>query len=113
MNVYYLLTLVLVAIGSAYVARLYPTIKTRFLNVINKRRNEIDRRIEQLEFRVKLHESKDGTYLHKFDLHEVKFEELEEQIDNLAKSTSRRSRNDRDLIRKEVKEYLKQLQNGK
>ena len=109
-EIYYLLTLVLVAIGSAYITRLYPSIKTRFLTFINKRRNEIDVRIEQLEFRVKLHESKDGTYLHKFDLHEVKFEELEEQIDNLAKTASRRNRNDRDLIRKEVKEYLKQLQ---
>jgi hypothetical protein len=109
-NIYYLLTLVLVAIGSAYVSRLYPRIKTWFLNVINKRRNEIDRRIEQLEFRVKLHESKDSTYLHKFDLHEVKFEEVEEQIDNLAKTMSRRTKNDRDMIRREVKEYLKQLQ---
>ena len=113
MNIYYILTLVLVSIGSAYVSRLYPSIKSRFLNVINKRRNELDRRIEQLEKRVELHTRKDGTYLHKFDLHEVKFEEVEEQIDNLAKSFSRRSRNDRDLIRKEVKEYLKQLQNGK
>jgi len=109
-NIYYLLTLVLVAIGSAYVSRLYPRVKTWFLNVINKRRNEIDKRIEQLELRVDLHTKKDGTYLHKFDLHEVKFEELEEQIDNLAKTTSRRSRNDRDLIRKEVREYLKTLQ---
>ena len=109
-EIYYLLTLVLVAIGSAYVSRLYPRIKMRFLSFINARRNKIDRRIEQLEMRVELHTRKDGTYLHKFDLHEVKFEEVEKQIDNLAKTMSRRSRNDRDLIRKEVKEYLKQLQ---
>jgi len=110
MNIYYLLTLVLVAIGSAYVARMYPRVKTWFLNVINKRRNELDKRIEQLEFRVKLHESKDGTYLHKFDLHEVKFEEVEEQINNIAERLKRRDYRDKDAIRKEVKEYLKQLQ---
>ena len=109
-QIYYLLTLVAVGIASAYVATMYPTIKTRFLRVINKRRNEIDRRIEQLEFRVKLHESKDGTYLHKFDLHEVKFEELEEQINNIAERLKRRDYRDKDAIRKEVKEYLKQLQ---
>lgn len=110
MNIYYLFTLVLVAIGSAYVSRLYPRVKTWFLNVINKKRNETNRRIEQLELRVDLHTKKDGTYLHKFDVQEVQMEELQEQINNIAEKLSRREQNRKSWLRTEVKNYLKELQ---
>jgi cell division protein FtsB len=110
MNIYYLLTLVLVAIGSAYVSRLYPRVKAWFLSVIYARRNKLNERIELLEKRVELHTRKDGTYLNKFDALEFKTEELEEQINNLSGTLTRRTKNDRDMIRREVKEYLKQLQ---
>lgn len=110
MNIYYLLTLVLVAIGSAYVSRLYPRVKAWFLSVIYARRNKINRRIEQLEVRVELHTRKDGKYLNEFDKCELRHEELEKQINNLSSRLTRRTKNDRDMIRREVKEYLKQLQ---
>lgn len=110
MNIYYLLLLLVVSIVSAYVSTMYPTIKTRFLRVINKRRDEIDSRIDLLERRVKLHESKDGAYLNKFDEVEYQIQEIEEQIDNLAKHFVRKEKNTRDMIRTEVKEYLKKLQ---
>ena len=101
-EIYYLLTLVLVAIGSAYISRLYPRIKMRFLSFINARRNKIDRRIEQLEMRVELHTRKDGTYLDKFD-------ELEEQINNIAERLSKREQRLRYRVREEVKAYLKEI----
>ncbi len=110
MNIYYLFTLVLVAIGSAYVSRLYPMFKTRVLAFIYARRNKINERIDLLERRVELHTRKDGTYLNKFDALEFKDEELEKQINNLSGTLTRRTKNDRDMIRREVKDYLKQLQ---
>lgn len=101
-NFYYLLTLVLVAIGSAYVSRLYPRIKMRFLSFINARRNKIDRRIEQLEMRVELHTRKDGTYLSKFD-------DVEEQLENIAERLTKREQRLRYRVREEVKAYLKEI----
>lgn len=112
-DIYFLVLLVLTGIGSAYITTILPRLKTRVLAFINAKRNRIDRRIEQLEKRVELHTRKDGTYLDKFDSCDVKTEELEEQIKNLSARLTRRTKNDRDMIRKEVKEYLKQLQNGK
>ena len=102
-EIYYLLTLVLVAIGSAYITRLYPSIKTRFSSFINARRNKIDRRIEQLEARVDLHTRKDGTYLDKFD-------DLENQIENVAEKLTKKEQRLKYRIREEVKVYLKELQ---
>jgi len=101
-NIYYLFTLVLVAIGSAYVSRLYPRVKTRVLAFINARRNKTNRRIEQLEMRVELHTRKDGTYLDKFD-------ELEEQINNIAERLSKREQRLKYRVREETKAYLKEL----
>lgn len=109
-DIYYLLLLVLTGIGSAYITTILPRLKARVLAFINAKRNRTNNRIEQLEKRVELHTRKDGTYLNKFDALEYKIEELEEQITNLSGRLTRRTKNDRDMIRREVKEYLKQLQ---
>jgi pyridoxine 5'-phosphate synthase PdxJ len=102
-QIYYLLLLVLVAIGSSYVTTLLPRIKTRFSSFINARRNKITRRIEQLEMRVELHTRKDGTYLDKFD-------DLENQIENVAEKLTKKEQRLKYRIREEVKAYLKELQ---
>ena len=102
-QIYYLLLLVLVAIGSSYVTTLLPRVRTRFSSFINARRNKITRRIEQLEMRVELHTRKDGTYLDKFD-------DLENQIETIAEKLSRREQNRKSWLRAEVKNYLKELQ---
>ena len=101
--IYYSLLLVAVAIGSSYITTLLPRVKAWFSRVINARRNKISRRIEQLEMRVELHTRKDGTYLDKFD-------ELEEQIDNLSKSLANREKNRKSWTRTEVRKYLEELQ---
>ena len=88
-DIYFLVLLVLTSIGSAYITTILPRVKTRLSTFIKRRRSKITTRVANLEANVKSHE---------------------EQINNLAKTMPRRTRNDRDFIRKEVKEYLIKLQ---
>ena len=88
-HIYFLVLLVLTGIGSAYITTILPRVKARLLTYFKRRQPKITTRVDKLEDDVKSHE---------------------EQIDNLSKTLTRRSRNDRDLIKKEVREYLKQLQ---
>jgi len=102
-TIYYALLLVAVAVGSSYVTSLFPRVKAWFSRVINARRNKTSRRIEQLEMRVELHTKKDKVYLDKFD-------ELEEQIENLSRSLASREKNRKSWTRTEVRKYLEELQ---
>lgn len=88
-HIYFLVLLVLTGLGSAYITTILPRVKARLLTYFKRRQPKITTRVDKLEDDVKSHE---------------------EQIDNLSKTLTRRSRNDRDLIKKEVREYLKQLQ---
>ncbi len=88
-DIYFLVLLVLTGLGSAYITTILPRVKARLLTYFKRRQPKITTRVDKLEDDVKSHE---------------------EQIDNLSKTLTRRSRNDRDLIKKEVREYLKQLQ---
>ena len=88
-DIYFLVLLVLTGIGSAYITTILPRVKARLSTYFKRRQPKITTRVDKLEDDVKSHE---------------------EQIDNLSKTLTRRSRNDRDLIKKEVREYLKQLQ---
>ena len=87
-DIYFLVLLVLTGIGSAYITTILPRVKARLLTLFKRKQPKITTRVDKLEDDVKSHE---------------------EQIDNISKTLTRRNRNDRDLIRKEVKEYLKQL----
>ena len=87
-DIYFLVLLVLTGIGSAYITTILPRVKARLLTLFKRKQPKITTRVDKLEDDVKSHE---------------------EQITNLSKRLNNRSRNDRDLIRKEVKEYLKQL----
>ena len=88
-DIYFLVLLVLTGIGSAYITTILPRVKARLSTLFKRKQPKITTRVDKLEDDVKSHE---------------------EQITNLSKRLNNRSRNDRDLIRKEVKEYLKQLQ---
>ena len=87
-DIYFLVLLVLTGIGSAYITTILPRLKARLSTLFKRKQPKITTRVDKLEDDVKSHE---------------------EQITNLSKRLNNRSRNDRDLIRKEVKEYLKQL----
>ena len=92
-----LITAVLSSIITSNISRLkrvYTRLKTR---------NNADARIEWLEGRTKIHDTKDKVYLDKFD-------DLETQIENIAKRFDTREKNLKGTIRSEVREYLKQLQ---
>ena len=89
-NIYFLVLLALTAIGSSYITTILPTLKSRLLTYFKHKQPKITIRVDKLENDVKSHE---------------------EQIDNLSKTLARRSRKDIELIRTEVKEYLKQLAN--
>lgn len=67
-------------------------------------RKSLKARVEQLEMRVDLHTRKDKVYLDKFD-------ELEEQIQNIASRVTTRENNTKKRIKAEVINYLKELQN--
>ena len=88
-DIYFLVLLVLTGIGSAYITTILPRVKARLSTLFKRKQPKITTRVDKLEDDVKSHE---------------------EQITNLSKRLNNRSRNDRDLIRKEVKDYLKQLQ---
>ena len=87
-DIYYLVLLVLTGIGSAYITTILPHVKARLSTYFKRRQPKITPRVDLIEEQLKSHE---------------------EQIDNLSKLLTRRSRNDRELIRKEVKEYLNKL----
>jgi len=77
--------------GKALVMRI-----TRLLSRFKRSKLSIAQRVDLLERRVQLHESKDGTYLNKFD-------ELEELLNT-------RDKGRKDMVRREVRDYLKELQ---
>jgi len=87
-DIYFLVLLVLTGLGSAYIATILPRVKARLSTLFKRKQPKITTRVAKLEDDVKSHES---------------------QITNLSKRLNNRTKNDRDLIRKEVKEYLTKL----
>ena len=96
-QIYYLFLMCICAVGIFFagvyakpLARFYKRLFTR------KKRNDIIARIEQLEMRVALHTKKDKVYLDKFDEMEKLFAQRESDRKN--------------KVRKQVIEYLQELQ---
>jgi len=87
-HLYFIVLLVLTAIGSSYITMILPSLKSRLLTYFKRKRTDLTPRVDLIEEHLKSHEV---------------------QIDNLSKTLARRSRKDLELIRTEVKEYLKQL----
>ena len=94
-QIYYLFLLVITGIGSSLMTMYLPALKRVFKRVFTRKSNELARRVEMLEKRVKLHESKDGVYLKKFDEMEALF--------------AQRERDRKAKVRKQVLEYLNEL----
>jgi len=98
-DIYYLFLLVITAIGSSVATMYVPSLVTRVKRVLRKKkRNSLEERVRQLEFRVELHTKKDKTYLDKFDEMEALF--------------NRRENDRKSKVRKQVVEYLEELKNG-
>ena len=106
LTIYYLLFACILAVG-VFLAGLYWSEMIERYKRYKRRlaRTSLKARVEQLEMRVDLHTRKDGTYLNKFD-------ELEEMINNVTKSSKTREQNRDRKVKKIVIEYLKELQNG-
>jgi len=106
-DIYFLIILVLTAVGSVYVGLHAKQMVARYKKYRRKlARKSLKARIEQLEMRVDLHTRKDGTYLNKFD-------ELEEMINNVTKSSRQKEQNRDRKVKKIVLNYLEELRNGK
>lgn len=95
-TIYYLLMLVLVAIGSSITTMYLPRLKRVFKRVFKRNKLTLTQRVELLEKRVTLHERKDKVYLDKFDEMEALF--------------ARRENDRKTKVRKQVREYLEELQ---
>ena len=103
-NIYYLFILSITMTGVFLAGTYYKPMVERYKKYRRAlQRKSLKARVEQLEMRVDLHTRKDGTYLNKFD-------ELEEQINNIAKKVTTREHNTKKRIKAEVINYLKELQ---
>ena len=89
-------TVVITAALSSIVTMYEPTLKRVFKRIFKRNKLTLTQRVEQLEKRVKLHEMKDGVYLNKFDEMEALF--------------ARRENDRKTKVRKQVREYLEELQ---
>jgi len=102
-QIYYLVLACILAVG-VFVAGLYwSEMIERYKRYRRKlARTSLKTRVEQLEKRVELHTRKDGTYLDKFD-------EIDEQLNNMAEMLSKRENRLKYRVREETKKYLKEL----
>lgn len=102
--IYYLVLACILAVGVFMAGVYWKQIVMRYKRYRRKlKRNSLAARVEQLEMRVDLHTRKDGTYLNKFD-------EMEVELQNMAKKLSNREANRKASVKKTVVEYLKELQ---
>lgn len=98
MTVYYCILLVLTAIGSSYMTYHAPKMLTRIKRVFTlKKPSEEPYQLLQLEVTQQYH----------------KIQDLEKQIHNLAEIVSSRDRHRKHNIRRDVREYLKEMADGK
>ena len=68
------------------------------------KRNNIPARIEWLEGRAKIHDNQNKGFHNRLDA-------LDEQLNNIAETLSTRDRNRKYNTRRDVREYLQELQN--
>jgi len=105
MQTLYVTLLACILASGVFLAGVYwKQMVARYKRLLRRnKRNSLAARIEQLEKRVELHTRKDGVYLDKFD-------QLEEELSNVAAFSKRRQVNLKKQIREEVRNYLKELQ---
>ena len=97
LEIYYLLLACILAVGVFIAGVYWRTIVMRYKRYRARlKRNSLEARVEQLEMRVDLHTRKDSAYLDKFD--------------KMEKLFAHRERDRKAKVRKQVLEYLKELQ---
>jgi len=100
-EIYFLSIVVLTAVGSSVTTMYAKPLLARIKRLLTRfKRNKLSllQRIDLLERRVDLHTNKDGVYLNKFD-------ELEELL-------KKRDKGRKEMVRREVRDYLNELKNG-
>jgi predicted Holliday junction resolvase-like endonuclease len=104
-TVYYLFLIAITMVAVFLTGVYYKTLVRRYRRLFPRKKRKLTtkQRIEQLEKRVDLHTRKDGVYLSKFD-------EFEEQIQNISEAYITRDSNVSQRIRREVRKYLEELQ---
>ena len=88
-DIYFIILLLLTALGSSIATSYAPIMLTRLKRLFSRKKRPSN--IDELVKRVN---------------------ELEEQLDNVAKNHYRREQNRRNNIRRDVREYLNELRNG-
>lgn len=88
-DLYFIVLLILTALGSSIATSYAPTMLTRLKRLFSRKKRPSN--IDELVKRVT---------------------ELEEQLDNVAKNHYRREQNRRNNIKRDVREYLEELRNG-
>ena len=88
-DLYFIILLILTALGSSITTSYAPVMLTRLKRLFSRKKRPSN--IDELVKRVN---------------------ELEEQLDNVAKSHYRREQNRKNNIKRDVREYLNELRNG-
>lgn len=100
MTVYYCILLVLTAVGSSAMTYIAPKMLTRIKRLFTRKKrftNDKPYQLLQLEVTSQYH----------------KIQDLEKQIHNLAEVVASRDRHRKHNIRRDVREYLKEMADGK
>ena len=97
-EIYYLFLLVITALGSSVMTHYAPAMLVRIKRLFT--RNKVDK-----------HSMLANTNRIEIGVLKLRVDELEQQINNLAERQATQGRNRKSNIRRDVREYLKELQN--
>jgi len=97
-EIYYLFLLVITALGSSAMTHYAPPMLVRIKRLFT--RNKVDK-----------HSMLANTNRIEIGVLKLRVDELEQQINNLAEKQATQDRNRKSNIRRDVREYLKELQN--
>ena len=87
-----------------HVPKKWNAFKQRIRRRKNNKRNTIEARLEWLEGRAQIHDNQNKGFHNRLDA-------LDEQLNNIAETLSTRDRNRKYNTRRDVREYLQELQN--
>lgn len=98
-HTYYLILLVITALGSSAMTHYAPTMLAGIRRLFTRKKQFTNRKpyqLLQLEVTQQYH----------------KIQDLEKQVHNIAEQVASRDRNRKSNIRRDVREYLEELKNG-
>lgn len=91
-HIWYAFVIALTAVGSSYITMNLPALKRGFKRLFKRK------------------EPQSPTYA--IEMIEARLTLLEHNVDNIAETLASRDRNRKSNIRRDVRDYLKELQNG-